>query len=135
MHTRVVLVSIFGALLLSAPGCGASIDRQTTLDALRVALAEEIPSDDPTILENHNQLVVDAREGNVFLEMRRSEVQEQMGRGQECGARDLCARGGFEADDWVYEVGQRDGVPWGPTLILGFDRQGVVEHVYSLTRR
>ncbi|MFK7990982.1 MAG: hypothetical protein AB8I08_33485 [Sandaracinaceae bacterium] len=128
-----------GGLVLVAlglVGCGPGVDRETTLSALREALHEELPpGGDPQVLENHNQVVEDARDGNIFLEMRRAEVEAAIGRGQECGTRDLCARGGFEADDWVYEVGQRDGVPWGPTLILGFDRQGIVEHVYSLTRR
>ena len=135
MHRFWNLLGIAVSLALLAPGCGASVDRQSTLDGLRAALTEEIPPDDPTILERHNQLVEDAREGNVFLEMRRAEVQEALGRGADCGTRDLCARGGFEPDDWVYEVGQRDGVPWGPTLIVGFDRQGIVINVYSLTRR
>ena len=35
----------------------------------------------------------------------------------------------------VYEIGQREGVAWGPTMIIGFDRQGIVDHVYTLTRR
>ena len=133
MHARVLA----GLALLSllAPGCGASVDREATLSSLRAALTADLPPGDAATLERHNRLVEDARDGDVFLDMRRAEVQEALGRGQECGTRDLCARQGFEPDDWVYEVGQRDGVPWGPTLIVGFDRQGIVTNVYTLTRR
>ena len=135
MHQRLALGLALSALFAALPGCGASVEREATLASLRAAMTEELPPDDPTTLENHNQLVEDARDGNVFLEMWCSEVRDALGPGQDCGSRDICARGGFEPDDWVYEIGQRDGVPWGPTLIIGFDRQGIVDNVYTLTRR
>ena len=105
------------------------------LAELREAMQRELPAGDAETLEDHNRLVETVRDGNVFDGMRRSEVQEKIGRGQECGARDLCGRNGFRPDDWVYEIGQREGVAWGPTMIIGFDRQGIVDHVYTLTRR
>jgi hypothetical protein len=111
------------------------VDREDTLARLREAMTEELPQEEATRLEDHNRLVEAARDGNVFDGMRRSEVEEALGRGQECGTRELCARHGFSETAWVYEVGRRDGVPWGPTLIVGFDRQGVVDNVYSLVRR
>lgn len=97
-------------------------------------MTEEIPPDDPSVLEDHNQIVETARDGNVFDGMRRHEVEEELGRGQECGSRELCARQGFAPTAWVYEIGRRDGVAWGPTLIIGFDRQGIVDNVYTLVR-
>ncbi|HJL14760.1 MAG TPA: hypothetical protein RMH99_03835 [Sandaracinaceae bacterium LLY-WYZ-13_1] len=119
-----------------AAGCGgASVDRETTLARLRDAMQEEIPPGEEAVLEDHNQLVERVRDGNVLDGMRRFEVEEALGRGQECGARELCARHEFAPDDWVYEVGRRDGLPWGPTIIVGFDRQGIVNDVYTLTRR
>ena len=132
---RVLLVALTLALLGLVPGCGgASVDRESTLSGLREAMTREIPEGESEVLEEHNQLVVNARDGNVFDGMRRHEVEAELGRGQECGSRPICARGGFEPDDWVYEIGRRDGLPWGPTMIIGFDRQGIVDHVYTLTR-
>lgn len=119
-----------------APGCGgASVDREATFTRLRAAMTEELPQGDTTTLEDHNQLVEDVRDGNVFDGMRRFEVEEALGRGTECGPRPICSEHGFQPTDWIYEVGRRDGVPWGPTMVIGFDRQGIVEHVYTLTRR
>lgn len=123
-------------VLLAAilPACGgASVDRESTLTRLHAALEEDVA--EPTVLEDHNQLVETIRDGNVLDGMRRSEVQAALGRGQECGTNNLCAQHGFRDTDWMYEVGRRDGLPWGPTIIVGFDRQGIVDGVYTLTRR
>lgn len=123
-------------LCVLVPGCGgASVDREDTLARLRAAMSEELAHGDTITIENHNQLVEDIRDGNVLDGMRRFEVEEALGRGQECASRALCADHGFSATGWVYEVGQREGVPWGPTIIIGFDRQGIVDNVYTLTRR
>ena len=118
-----------------ACACGPTVDREGTLAALREAITEELQPGDAETLERHNRLVEQVRDGGVVDGMRRHEVEAALGRGAECGSRDLCARHGFAATAWVYEVGRRDGVSWGPTLIIGFDRQGVVEGVYTLTRR
>lgn len=121
------------ALLALIPACGGpSVDREGTLTRLRTAIDEDIPDD--TVLADHNRLVVTVRDGNVLDGMRRSEVEAALGRGQECGNRELCTGQGFRETDWVYEVGRRDGLPWGPTIVIGFDRQGIVDGVYTLTR-
>lgn len=120
------------ALGLSVCACGPGIDREATLDRLRSALDADIT--DEEVLAEHNRIVRTVREGNALSGMRRAEVQAALGRGQECGSRELCARHGFRVTDWTYEVGRRDGLPWGPTLIVGFDRQGIVDGVYTLTR-
>ncbi len=114
-------------------GCGATVDREGTLTRLRAALDEDVS--DAAVLEDHNQLVESLRDGNVLDGMRQYEVQEALGRGQECGTRPLCAEHGFRETDWFYEVGRREDLPWGPTIIIGFDRQGIVDNVYTLTRR
>lgn len=120
--------------MVVVPSCGASVDRETTLSRLREAMQVELPPGEAALLEEHNQLVLTVRDGNVLDGMRRFEVEEAIGRGENCGVSDLCARHDFQATDWIYEVGRRDGTPWGPTLIIGFDRQGIVEHVFTLTR-
>ncbi len=120
--------------LLALPACGGpSVNREGTLTHLREAMEEDVA--EPTVLEDHNQLAENVRAGNVLQGMRRAEVQSALGRGQECGNRELCAQHGFAPTDWVYEVGRRDGLPWGPTIIVGFDRQGICDGVYTLTRR
>lgn len=126
--TKVLIV----AVLALVPACGASVDREGTLTRLREAIEADVS--DASVLEEHNRLVVSVREGSVLHGMRRAEVQAALGRGQECGSRELCSQRGFNETDWVYEVGQRDGLPWGPTLIVGFDRQGIVDGVFTLTR-
>lgn len=131
MIRMVCMISVCGGLALAA--CGPGVDREGTLTRLRAAIDEDVS--EPTVLEDHNQLVENVRDGNVFDGMRRSEVEAALGRGQECGARELCAQHGFRDTDWVYEVGRRDDLPWGPTIIVGFDRQGIVDNVYTLTRR
>lgn len=128
-----LLLLATGAL---APGCGgASVDREATFTRLRAAMTEELPQGDTTTLEDHNQLVENVRDGNALDGMRRFEVEEALGRGEDCGPRPICSEHGFMATDWIYEVGRREGVPWGPTMVIGFDRQGIVTNVYTLTRR
>jgi hypothetical protein len=120
------------ALLVLVPSCGPGVNRVELLGQLRSAIEEEVPDED--VLDAHNAVVLRVRETNVLQGMRRSEVEEAIGRGTECGSRELCAREEFRPTDWTYEVGLRDGVPWGPTLIVGFDREGRVDGVYTLTR-
>jgi hypothetical protein len=119
-------------LLGFVPACGPTIDREATLHDLRNAMEREIP--DEETLEAHNRIVINVREGAVLSGMRRSEVEAAIGQGQECANSRLCADHGFRETDWVYDVGRRDGVAWGPTLIVGFDREGIVDGVYTLTR-
>jgi hypothetical protein len=126
---RLIVLTLFCAAI---PACGPGVDREATLTRLRAALEADVTDED--VLREHNELVTTVREGSVLHGMRRSEVQERLGRGQECGVRELCAEHGFTPTDWTYEVGQRDGMAWGPTLIVGFDRQGIVDGVYTLTR-
>ncbi len=123
---------LFPLLLVLAAGCGPGIDREETLTRLRAAMEEDVPDED--VLDRHNEIVVAVREGAVLHGMRRAEVEQEIGRGQECATRELCSEHGFRETDWTYEVGRREGVPWGPTLIVGFDRQGIVDGVYTLTR-
>lgn len=135
MHPTVAR-SLLLFVLASAAGCGGPpVDREGTFRRLREARTAELAPSDAEALEDHNRLVESARDANLLDGMRRHEVEAALGRGDECAARPICAQRGFNETDWVYEIGQRDGVPWGPTLVVGFDRQGIVERVYTLTRR
>lgn len=136
MHRSQSMGILALALALAAPGCGgASVDRETTFARLREAMTAELAQGDTTTLEDHNQLVEDVRDGNVFDGMRRHEVEAELGVGTECGPRPICSEHDFLPTDWIYEIGRRDGLPWGPSMVIGFDRQGIVDHVYTLVRR
>ncbi|MGE0788720.1 MAG: hypothetical protein AB7S26_23815 [Sandaracinaceae bacterium] len=132
MRQRTSILAL--ALCLGACG-GASVDRDTTLARLRNALSEEIAQGDTATLEDHNQLVEQVRDHGLLDGLRRSEVEQYLGRGQECGTRPICSEHGFDGNAWIYEVGRRDGLPWGPTIVVGFGQQGFVEDIYTLTRR
>lgn len=128
----VLLLPLAAALLL---GCGPAVDRERTLGRLRAAITEEIAT--PEQAQAHNDLVVQVREAGLLEGLRMHEVQEWLGRGQQCGARPICAEHGFRPDDWIYEVGRQAGhpaLPAGPTLIVGFGQHGVVDRVYTRTR-
>ncbi len=129
------LVSL-SLLLLVLAACGARADPGPTLARLREMITEPISS--PVQLEDHNQLVEDVVSSGTLEGMRQFQVQEHLGRGAECGVRELCASRGFRASDWVYEVGrdpQDTELPAGPTLIVGFDSTGIVTRTYYLSRR
>jgi hypothetical protein len=122
--------------MLVISGCPMTMDRPSTLTRLRTAIDEEVAG--PTVLEDHNQLVEDIVRSSVFEGMYESEVQEALGRGEDCGVRELCRDHGFRPSDWTYEVGRLEGdpsLPAGPTLVIGFNRQGRVDRTYYVTRR
>lgn len=132
---RIALFVLALALTLVA-ACGARPDPTVTLSRLRAAIDEPVADD--VILENHNQLVEDAVSSGALEGMRQYQLQEQLGRGTECGVRALCADRGFRPTDWTYEIGRdpRDArLPAGPTLLVGFDSSGVIMRTFFLTRR
>lgn len=117
-------------------GCGPPADHTATLTRLRDAISAPITT--PTQMEDHNQLVETVVQTSALDGLRQFEVQERIGRGDQCGARQLCQEQGFRATDWVYDVGRQASdpqLPAGPTLIVGFDSTGFVERTYYVTRR
>jgi hypothetical protein len=134
MRTFISLTAVVLALALS--GCPRTMDRPSTLTRLRAAIDEEVAG--PVVLEDHNQLVEDIVQTAVLEGMYESEIQEAIGRGDDCGVREMCRDHGFRPSDWTYEVGRQPGdpaLPAGPTLIIGFDHQGHVVRTYYVTRR
>lgn len=126
------------AIACTAPlgACGPAVDHTATLTRLRDAIDAPITS--PTQLEDHNQLVEDVARSGALDGLRQFEVQERIGRGEQCGVRQLCADHGFRPTDWVYDVGRDPNdpqLPAGPTLVVGFDSAGVVNGTYFVTRR
>jgi hypothetical protein len=134
--TRFSLVSVAAFLGLVLAGCPTTMDRSTTLPRLQRAIGAEVTG--AVELEDHNQLVEDVVHSGVLEGMFQSELEEALGRGTECGARELCAQHHFRQTDWTYDVGHAPGdpsLPAGPTLVVGFDRTGRVDNTYYQVRR
>ena len=133
------LTALTCPLLLALPlltACPPAVDRPGTLRQLRAALDAEVS--DATVLESQNQLAEDASRGGALEGMFQHELSDALGRGDNCGTSELCARHDFRSTDWVYELGHAPGDPdlaAGPTLIIGFDSTGRVDRTFYLTRR
>ena len=133
---RLALALLLASAALALSGCPVTMDRSTTMPRLAHAIGGEVT--DAVVLEDHNQLVEDIVQSGVMEGMFQSEVEQAIGRGTECGTRDLCREHHFRADDWTYEVGHAPGdpsLPAGPTLVVGFDRTGRVDNTYYSVRR
>ncbi len=134
--TRPSLAAFACLVALGLSGCPHTMDRSTTLSRLQRAIGEEVTG--TVVLEDHNQLVENIVQSGVLEGMFQHEVEEAIGRGTECGTRELCSVHHFRADDWTYEVGHAPGdptLPAGPTLVVGFDRTGRVDNTYYQVRR
>lgn len=134
--TRLSLLTFAASLALCLAGCPTTLDRSATLPRLQRAIGEEVSG--TTVLEDHNQLVESVVQSGVLEGMFQSELEEAIGRGTECGARELCAQHHFRQTDWTYDVGHAPGdpsLPAGPTLVVGFDRTGRVDNTYYQVRR
>ncbi|QQR90518.1 MAG: hypothetical protein IPJ88_01875 [Myxococcales bacterium] len=77
-------------------------------------------------VEDLNSLAKEIVEKDAFGDMRRFEVQGKIGKGEPCSRHPDCMQRGFDADDWVYTIGQQpeSGVYFLPMLFIGFDREG-----------
>lgn len=118
--------------MLGAAGCGPTIPRETLLSNLNDAM--EVPVRSPEAAATQSQVVEDAVAGDALQGLSRSEVQGQIGRGEECSTHPRCVSLGFAGNDWVYQVGRQDGGYAGavPLLIVGFGRSGRVDRVWNL---
>lgn len=129
---KAILITL---LALGAGACGPAIDHTATWTRLRAAITA--PIDSPAQMDEHNQLVRDVVDSNALDGLRMFEVQERIGRGDQCGSRALCHERGFRPTDWVYDVGRQASdpeLPAGPTLIVGFDTAGFVVRTHYVTR-
>lgn len=134
--TRLTVLALLSFVVLALAGCPVTMDRSTTLPRLQRAIGEEVTG--TTVLEDHNQLVENIVQSGVLEGMFQQELIDTIGRGTECGTRELCATHHFRPDDWTYDVGHAPGDPSlaaGPTLVVGFDRTGRVDNTYFQVRR
>ncbi|MEM9075198.1 MAG: hypothetical protein AAGE52_42260 [Myxococcota bacterium] len=120
------------ALLVLLVACGPTIPRETLVTNLRSAM--EAPVNTQEEAAQHSRVVQDAVDGDALQGLRRFEVEEKLGRGDACSRHPRCGELGFDSDDWFYNVGALgEGFPGPvPSLIVGFDRRGVVVRVWNL---
>lgn len=133
---RLLVLTLTISLALGLAGCPTTLDRSATLPRLQRAIGEEVSG--TVQLEDHNQLVEDVVRSGVLEGMFQAELEEAIGRGDECGVRPVCAQHHFRATDWTYDVGHAPGdptLPAGPILVVGFDRTGRVDNTYYQVRR
>jgi hypothetical protein len=119
---------LFGFVL----ACGPSIPREQLLDDLARAVAAPVSDADQSA--QHSRTVQAAVDGDALLGLRRFEVEEKLGRGDDCSRHPRCGELGFSSDDWLYHVGAMGDGYGGPVpmLIVGFDREGVASRVWNL---
>jgi hypothetical protein len=120
------------ALSLAGLACGPTIPPEQAIQSLRSMMAE--PVDDAEESARVSRKVQDVVESDALMDMSRVEVQEAIGRGDDCSRHPRCGENGFAADDWFYDVGGLgEGYPGPvPILIVGFDREGKVDKVWNL---
>ena len=121
-------------LLLFGASCGGlpSVPREESLEELRVAI--ETPVSSSEVSAQNSRLVERIADEDVIQNMRRSELEEAIGRGDTCSRHPHCGENGFDANAWFYAVGQAsDGYAGAvPELIVGFSREGRVDRVWNL---
>lgn len=118
---------------LSLLACGPTAPPASqTLPRLRAALEAPVPSEQKN--RENSALVQEIVDNGHVLGLTRLEVEEKLGKGDECRNHELCAEHGFYDTDLYYEVGQTGDIylRFRPALILGFDRFGKVTRTYNL---
>jgi hypothetical protein len=129
-----IVIALGGLLALAA--CGpAAPSAQETLPRLKSALVEPVST--PEQNKQHSDLAVTVSEEKHLHGLTRLEVEEKLGKGDECSSHPICKERGFYEDDWYYEVG-REGTSYvrhRPALLVGFNRFGKVERTFVLEVR
>ncbi len=120
------------ATLALCAACTKAPSAQETLPKLRAAIQSPVDSAEQNA---QNSTLVDLVSSEKQLHgLTRSEVEQQLGRGDPCSRHPVCGERGFFGEDWHYEIGQLGGgyVRARPELIVGFNRFGKVERTFVL---
>jgi hypothetical protein len=120
------------ALALLACACAKRPTAQETLPQLRDALETPVSSAEQN--KQHSALAELVSEEKHLQGLTRVEVEQKLGRGEDCGRHPICGERGFDDSDWYYEVGTQGEsyVRYRPALIVGFNRFGKVERTFVL---
>jgi hypothetical protein len=105
---------------------------QETLPRLQSVLHEPVSSAEQN--KRNSALVVQVSELKHLHGLTRVEVEEKLGKGEDCDNHPLCSDKGFFPGDWYYEIGTTGSgyVRHRPELIIGFNRFGKVERTFVL---
>jgi hypothetical protein len=120
------------ALSLLTAACATHPSAQETLPRLREAMGHPVSTDE--LNKEHSKLAEYVSERGQLDGLNRSEVEKQLGRGEDCGRHPVCAERGFEPTDWYYEVGKagENYTRYRPQLIVGFNSYGTVNRTFVL---
>jgi hypothetical protein len=126
MHTRCLPLLLLAACAPKGPAA------TETLPKLREALTQPVTTPEQN-KANSDLVELIAEEGHL-LGLTRLEVEQKLGKGDDCATHELCQKQGFDPTDWYYEVGQMgEGyMRLRPALIVGFDRFGKSVRTYNL---
>jgi hypothetical protein len=130
MH-RALVVSLW----LGIVACGATLtaaEAGQLRQQLREAIQEPVASRDDR--DRHSRVLAQVVEKDALHGLDQEQLRAALGRGQACRL-ELCAKHGFTADDWVYEIGHTDDpkIKQLPLLIVGFDSLLHATRVWTLT--
>jgi hypothetical protein len=130
--TRLAFLGASLLAILSACGGGGANRQQLVVD-LREAMERNVEAE--ADLARNNEICTQVKDEGALERMMRHEVEEAIGRGEQCGTREICSNYDFTDTDWYYDVGRLGGgTHGGPTLILGFDTAGRVVRHFCITR-
>jgi hypothetical protein len=129
---RALAAFVPGGLCLA---CAHGPTAQETLPRLRAALDQPVSSAEQN--KQNSDLVVRVSEDKHLEGLTRLEVEEKIGKGENCSKHPICKERGFWEDDWYYEIGTEGStyLRHRPALILGFNRFGKVERTFVLEVR
>lgn len=134
MRTAILTLALSSLFLgaISLAACGATMTREEGLPQLRAAIERPISS--PEESQENSRLVEAILDNTLLHGMFRAEVEEAIGRGDQCSRHPRCAEHGYHGDDWFYTVGQMGEGRTGalPILIVGFDTSGRVTKTWNL---
>ena len=126
------MTTVCCALFVAACGGGPAVDRTASLASLRTAIETSVTSAEQSA--DHSRRMAVVADNNLLRDMTRAEVQDAIGRGDDCARHPRCSENGFEGDDWHYTIGSMGEGHSGhlPVLIVGFDRTGRVSQVFTV---
>ncbi len=129
---RSFLVTIALLTVLGCAGGSSNIPPTQLFAEFKQAVARPLASREQSA--ENSRVAERLADSDALQGKTRTEVEEAIGRGDDCSRHPNCAEAGFEGDDWFYQVGEVGEGDSGaiPQLIVGFDRSGHVTRVWNL---
>ena len=125
--------------MLAAPlafaglGCAGASSQSGAELLSQLSAAMATPVDSIETSHTHSRTTMEVVETGALERMNRVEVQAAIGRGDSCSRHPRCAEEGFSSNDWFYTIGSLGSTgATAPILIVGFDREGIVDRTWYL---